>query len=285
MSARLRNLDLATLRSFVSIAETGSMTRSANKLFMTQSAISMQIKRLETSLELTLFERTSGGMLVTSAGEQLLQYAKQMLDLNDDVVGRLTAEEFEGEIHLGVPDDIIFPRLPEVLKQFARDYPRVKVRLMVELSKKLKVMYAKGELDLIMTTEFDADPGGEVIAEEKLEWVGAKGGTAWRQRPLPLTITRNCAFKDIASRELKKAGIGWEEVAGLDNVAVVEALNSADFGVSVEMQSTVITGREIVDHKGQLPDLPAHKIVVYVPKGNGDQLSAAMADYLRAGYS
>jgi DNA-binding transcriptional LysR family regulator len=285
MSQRLRNLDLATLRSFVTIAETGSMTRAASRLYMTQSAISMQIKRLESSLDLTLFERTSGGMLVTSAGEQLVNYAKQMLDLNDEVVGRLTAAEFEGELRLGVPDDIIFPRLPEVLKQFARDYPRVKVKLMVELSKKLKAMYAKGELDLIMTTEFDADKGGEVIAEEKLAWVGAKGGSAWRQRPLPLTITRNCAFKDIAFRELKKAGIGWEEVAGLDNVAVVEALNSADFGVSVEMQSTIITGREIVEHKGQLPELPAHKIVIYAPANNQDQLSAAMAECLRAGYS
>lgn len=285
MSQRLRNLDLATLRSFVTIADTGSMTRAASRLFMTQSAISMQIKRLESSLDLTLFERTSGGMLVTSAGEQLLNYAKQMLDLNDEVVGRLTAAEFEGELRLGVPDDIIFPRLPEVLKQFARDYPRVKVKLMVELTKKLKAMYAKGDLDLIMTTEFDADTGGEVISEEKLAWVGAKGGSAWRQRPLPLTITRNCAFKDIAFRELKKAGIGWEEVAGLDNVAVVEALNSADFGVSVEMQSTIITGREIVDHKGQLPDLPAHKIVIYAPANNQDQLSAAMAECLRAGYS
>lgn len=285
MSQRLRNLDLATLRSFVTIAETGSMTKAASRLFMTQSAISMQIKRLEGSLELTLFERTSGGMLVTSAGEQLLNYAKQMLELNDEVVGRLTAAEFEGELRLGVPDDIIFPRLPEVLKQFAREYPRVKVKLTVELSKKLKNMYASGQLDLIMTTEFDPEKGGEVIAEENLEWVGAKGGTAWRQRPLPMTITRACAFKEVAFRELKKAGIEWEEVAGLDNVAVVEALNSADFGVSVEMQSTVITGREIVDHKGQLPDLPAHKIVVYAPQGNSDQLSAAMADYLRAGYS
>lgn len=285
MSQRLRNLDLATLRSFVTIADSGSMTKAASRLFMTQSAISMQIKRLETSLDLSLFERTSGGMLVTSAGEQLLNYAKQMLELNDEVVGRLTAAEFEGELRLGVPDDIIFPRLPEVLKQFARDYPRVKVKLMVELTKKLKTMYANGELDLIMTTEFDADKGGEVVAEEKLVWVGAKGGTAWRQRPLPLTITRNCAFKGIVFRELKKAAIGWEEVAGLDNVAVVEALNSADFGVSVEMQSTIITGREIVDHKGQLPELPAPKIVIYSPTNNQDQLSAAMVECLRAGYS
>ncbi|HCH23181.1 MAG TPA: LysR family transcriptional regulator, partial [Oceanospirillaceae bacterium] len=154
MSTRLRNLDIATLRSFVTIAETGSMTRSATRLFLTQSAISMQIKRLEMSLDMVLFERSSGGMLLTSAGEQLLQYAKQMLNLNDEVIGRLTAPEFEGEIRLGVPDDIIFPRLPDILKQFARDYPRVKVKLTVDQSKALRKQYEKGQQDLILTTEF-----------------------------------------------------------------------------------------------------------------------------------
>ena len=76
---RLRNLDLGTLRSFVSIAESGSMTRAAGRLFMTQSAISMQIKRLENSLGFAVFERSSQGMMPTSEGEQLLSFANQML--------------------------------------------------------------------------------------------------------------------------------------------------------------------------------------------------------------
>ena len=100
---RLRNFDLSTLRSFVAIAESGSMTRAAARLFMTQSAISMQIKRLETSLDLSVFERSAQGMKPTTAGEQLLHFARQMLELNDEAWGRLTSPDYEGQVRLGVP--------------------------------------------------------------------------------------------------------------------------------------------------------------------------------------
>ena len=130
----LRNLDLGTLRSFVTIAETKNMTRAATRLHMTQSAISMQIKRVEESLDLTLFERTKKGMETTSAGEQLLHYAKQMIELNDEAWSRLTASEYEGRITLGVPADIINPRVPNVLRAFCQAFPRVQVTLASSLS-------------------------------------------------------------------------------------------------------------------------------------------------------
>lgn len=285
MSNRLRNLDIATLRSFVTIAETGSMTRSAARLYLTQSAISMQIKRLESSLDMQVFDRTASGMLVTSAGEQLLHYAKQMLDLNDEVVGRLTAPEFEGEIRLGVPDDIIFPHLPEIMKQFARDYPRVKVRLTVDQSKILRKQYALGQHDLIMTTEDEVGNGGRVIGVQKAVWTGAENGVAWKERPLPVSITRNCAFRANVLSAMKRAKMNWTEVANPDNVAVVEALTSADFSVSVELENAVMTGRIIIDHKGLLPELPEYKIIVYGPVSGSDEIHQIMAEYLYSGFS
>ena len=103
---RLRNLDLNSLRSFVTIAEAGSMTRAASRLFMTQSAISMQIKRLENSLGFSVFERSAQGMSPTTEGEQLLHFANQMLALNDEAMGRLTSPDSEGLIRLGAPVDV-----------------------------------------------------------------------------------------------------------------------------------------------------------------------------------
>ena len=102
-----RNLDLTALRSFVTVAETGGVTRAAGFLNLTQSAVSMQLKPLEESLNVPLLDRSSRSIALTAAGEQLLGYAKQMVALNDEAWGRLTAEEFEGEITLGVPHDII----------------------------------------------------------------------------------------------------------------------------------------------------------------------------------
>jgi len=125
---RLRNLDLGTLRSFVTIADTGSMTRAAGRLFMTQSAISMQIKRLESSLGMSVFERSAQGMTPTSEGEQLLQFANQMLSLNDEAMGRLTSPDFEGIIRFGAPGDVIYPHIPGILREFSRDFPRVQLK-------------------------------------------------------------------------------------------------------------------------------------------------------------
>ena len=102
-SNRPQTFDLGTLRSLVTIAESGSMTRAATRLFLTQSAISMQIKRLETSLGFSLFERTSQGMSPTNEGEQLLQFARRMLALNDEAMGRLTSPDYEGVVRFGTP--------------------------------------------------------------------------------------------------------------------------------------------------------------------------------------
>ena len=173
----LRNLDLGTLRSFVTIAETKNMTRAATRLHMTQSAISMQIKRVEESLDLTLFERTKKGMETTSAGEQLLHYAKQMIELNDEAWSRLTASEYEGRITLGVPADIINPQVPNVLRAFCQAFPRVQVTLASSLSHALLEQFDKGAFDVVLTTLRQPDNNGEVISTQRLLWTGALART------------------------------------------------------------------------------------------------------------
>ncbi|NHX27946.1 LysR family transcriptional regulator, partial [Escherichia coli] len=98
-----RNLDLTALRSFVAVSEAGGVTRAAGFLNLTQSAVSMQIKRLEEALDLQLLDRSARQIALTASGEQLLGYARRMLALNDEIYARLTAQEYEGEIALGVP--------------------------------------------------------------------------------------------------------------------------------------------------------------------------------------
>ncbi len=155
---RLQNLDLGTLRSFVTIAESGSMTRAAGRLFMTQSAISMQIKRLENNLGMSVFDRSSQGMSTTTEGEQLLHFANQMLAINDEAMNRLTSPDYEGQIRLGVPCDVIYPHIPGILKEFGRDFPRVQIKLSSGPTVNLKSQYKQGLLDVVLTTEKVATP-------------------------------------------------------------------------------------------------------------------------------
>ena len=209
---RLRNLDLGTLRSFVTIAETGSMTRAASRLFMTQSAISMQIKRLENSLGLSVFERSAHGMSATTEGEQLLSFANQMLALNDEAMGRLTSADYEGQIRLGAPGDVIYPHIPGILKEFNRDYPRVQIRFSSSQTVTLSSEFEQGLHDIVLTTEKTPGQGGRVISTQSLVWVGAKDGSAWKKRPLPLGFAKHCAFRSGVTKTLDEAGLKWIDI-------------------------------------------------------------------------
>lgn len=190
-----RNLDLTALRSFVAVSDAGGVTRAAGILNLTQSAVSMQLKRLEESLDVALLDRSARTIALTPAGEQLLGYARSMLKTNDEILNRLTATEFEGELRLGVPHDIIYPVVPAVLKRFAADFPRMQVRLISAPTRKLLDMFGRGEVDLILTTEETCGPGGQVLVELPLLWIGAQDGIAWRKTPLPVAFCGNCIFR------------------------------------------------------------------------------------------
>ena len=125
----MRNLDIATLRAFVAVVDSGGVTRAAGFLNLTQSAVSMQLKRLEEMLNITVFDRSGRTLTLTAAGEHLLVYARRMINLNDEIMRRLTDTAYEGEIRLGVPHDIVYPAIPLVLKLFHAPFPRVMVQL------------------------------------------------------------------------------------------------------------------------------------------------------------
>ena len=220
-----RNLDLTALRSFVAVADAGGVTRAAGFLNLTQSAVSMQLKRLEEALAVQLLDRSARTIALTGAGEKLLSYARRMLELNDEVYARMTHQEFEGEIVLGVPHDIVYPAIPEILKRFNAEYPRVKVQLISSFTRRLQKMYAKGDCDIILTTEDQLGAGGVTLTERELVWIGAPGGSAWRQRPLRLAYEYNCIFRRSVEDALDQAGIPWEMAVESESSRTVEALS------------------------------------------------------------
>jgi DNA-binding transcriptional LysR family regulator len=281
----LRNLDMGTLRSFVSIAESGSMTRAASRLFMTQSAISMQIKRLETALGLSVFERSAQGMSTTSEGEQLLQFANQMLALNDEAMGRLTSPDYEGVIRFGAPCDVVYPHVPGILKEFSRDFPRVQLRFSSGPTVSLKDQFEQGLQDMVLTTEREPGPGGTVVSSQPLIWTGAEDGSAWKKRPLPLGISKTCAFRPSVIEALDDADLDWTEIVTSEDEIVVEAMTSADLCIGVELGCVKDSGRLPIDHRGQLPGLPEFSTVLYCADSPGNQLAKTLAEYLLRAYA
>lgn len=258
-----RNLDLTALRAFVTIADTGGVTRAASLLNLTQSAVSMQIKRLEDGLGRAFFFRSARKLSLTPEGEQLLAYARRMLELNDEVLSRLNDTGYEGELRLGVPHDIVYPAIPAILKRMAQCYPRLRINLTSSFSTPMKEALARGELDLILTTEDVPDNTAERLSEHELVWVGAPGGTAWRNRPLRLGFEESCRFRAIALQRLEEAGIPWEMgFFGRSNDAV-QAMIAADLALTARMRGWFSLACCEVAPTTDLPSLGSMSICLY----------------------
>lgn len=280
-----RNLDLTALRSFVAVADAGGVTRAAGFLNLTQSAVSMQLKRLEEALDVALLDRTARRVALTTAGEKLLGYSRRMLELNDEVYANLTDQAFEGEIVLGVPHDIVYPEIPQVLQRFAAEYPRVKVQLLSLYTRRLRDMFARGECDMILTTEDQVSPGGETLAVCKLVWIGAPNGSSWKSRPLRLAFENACLFRPQVLKALDAAGIPWEMAVESNNSRTIEATVSADLAVHVVVEGAEPPYVERIAHGGALPELPKTHINLYAARSGDTQPKAFLADLLRQSYA
>ena len=279
-----RNLDLTALRSFVTVLETGGVTRAAQQLHLTQSAVSMQLKRLEEALGQPLLDRAGRGVSPTSQGEQLLAYGRRMLALNDEVWSRMTDQSYEGEINFGVPADIVYPHVPGILRRIDREFPRMKVKLVSSYTIKLRELLDAGEIDLILTTENGTPKDAECVATQRLVWAGVTGGAAWRNRPLRLAFEKKCLFRPWALEALDRANIPWEMAVDTGSSRTVEATIAADLAVGALLQSAVSAPFEPIAHGGQLPDLPSSRINMYRAHGAISEPITALADMVRNAY-
>lgn len=279
-----RTLDLTALRSFIAVSDAGGVTRAAGFLNLTQSAVSMQLKRLEEGLGLPLFARAARKLALTAEGEQLLAYARRMLALNDEALARLTHDDFEGEIRLGVPHDIVYPAMPGILKRLGALYPRMRINLVSSFTVLMKDQFNRGELDLIVTTEESPGPGGEPLSRRALVWVGADGGIAWQRRPLRLGFKETCIFRPTVQAALDAAEIPWEMAFNGENQQVIEATVAADLAVSARLVDGLPPGTVPVDARGALPDLGWVTICLYKAPTLSGQPAADLLGELRRAY-
>ena len=268
----IRNLDIATLRSFVTVAELGGVTRAAERLNLTQSAVSMQLKRLETALDRQLVERAGRGVCLTREGEQLLGYGRRILTLNDEAWQRMTHHAFEGRVRFGVPEDLVLPFVSPVMRDFAADFPRVRISLTSSITRKLIEQFDEGRLDVILTTE-PVDTGtGECLYRGPLQWSVGRGSLIWKQRPLPLAAKVDCIFLPVMLAALERTGIPWESPYEANHWRDLEAFVRA--GLAIESNMSFVLDRERdrvpVPADSGLPPLPDFGIFLYIREGAPD---------------
>src|SRR5215468_5378298 len=157
------NLDIDLLRTFAAVADSGSFTAAGELVARTQSAVSLQVKRLEESLGQRVFERTSRSLALTPAGETLLGYARRILELNDESVRRISEPPVVGNIRLGITEYFVPNELPSILARFAAAYPGVHLEVRMGLSRDIREEMNRGELDVVIARAGSRD---EVIWSE-----------------------------------------------------------------------------------------------------------------------
>ncbi len=277
-----RDIDIALLRAFVAVVETGSVTSAARLLNRTQAAVSLQIKRLEDLLGLSLFEREHRKLTLMPTGEQLLAGARRMLCLNDDVWSTMTTPAFEGEVRIGVPNDIVLPFMPPVLKSFDQAWPRVQVTLICDSSPVLLKKINGGDVDLTLTTEQHGAPQAEQLLQDKLVWVGALNGEAHLRTPLPVSLgSSRCAFRPPMVEAMTKAGLAWRTVCENHYLEPQAATAMADLAVMTMLISTVPDNLAILCGKAGLPPLPSFFINMYLPPGGANEIASELARHIR----
>jgi DNA-binding transcriptional LysR family regulator len=264
-----RNLDMTALRAFATVASSGGVTRAAGLLNLTQSAVSMQLRRLEEALGARLLERSPRGVDLTPEGERALVLARRMLDLNDALLSEMAPRSEARTIRLGVPHDVVFGAIPEVLRALAAEHPGVSVELTSSTTRELQAAFGRGECDVIVTTETSVGTGGRVLARRPLVWVGAPDGTAWRRRPVPVASERDCLFRGPVRDALDGAGLPWSTVVLSDSSRTVEATVGADLAVFGVLEGMAPPGTAPIPHGGALPPLPTFEIGLYVA-GSGE---------------
>jgi DNA-binding transcriptional LysR family regulator len=276
---RIPDLDLDLLRCFVQVAEQGGFTPGALALGLTQSAVSLKVKRLEELLGRRVFERTSRSVALTRDGETLLAYARRMLALNDEAVRRLVAPPVTGRLRLGVADHFVPRNLAPILARFARDYPDVRLEVEVGRSHELRAAQERGALDLVLGKRRDGETTGSILWTEPIVWVAAPGWAAPEGRPLPLAmLPQGCMFRDRALAALARAGLGFEVVYTSASLLGVAAAAQAGFAATVMGRSGLPPGLRETDG---LPPLGAAEMAVFGDAAGRTQLVAPLVALIR----
>jgi DNA-binding transcriptional LysR family regulator len=257
-------LEIDVLRTFVSIAESGSFTRAAGQIFRTTSAVSMQIKRLETMLGCPLFVREARRITLTSEGERLLSYARRLLKLNEEAVSAFVKPRLTGQVRFGTPADIGTHILPGLLSLFARTHPGVEVNVSVGRSVDMIQRIDAGELDVALISVGNLgqdDSRGEVIHNEPLVWAGRAGGVAVERHPLPLALaSAECAWRRQALDALDRAGRTYRIAYSSEQCAGQEAAMIADLAVAPFPLSLVKAPLKRLEEGASLPSLGQYQI-------------------------
>lgn len=281
----LVNVDIDLLRTLIAIGETKSFTAAGERLFRTQSAISLQVKRLEELTGQALFERGKE-IRLTAAGEMVRSYAVEILRLNDTMLRNIASVKTKSVVRIGTPDDYAQLFLPGVIRQFSRQHENIEFQIRSDLSVNLSRSVDAGEIDIAFVT-WTKGISGISIVEEPLSWVSIADAAAPSEDPLPLAVFPDgCRVRELAMAALDASGRRWRVAFSSNQFALLRSAIAA--GAAIGVLPSRAVPRDLIRVGGEygLPELPAAELVIKLAAQAPEmarRLAAAIAQSLRPG--
>lgn len=255
------NLPTNLLRSFVAIVDTGSMLHASERVFVSQSALSLQIKRLEELLQQSLFHREGRRLTLTAHGELMLDYARKVLALHDEAVAAVTSGQFAGPARIGMVQDFAELLLSGLLAQFAELHPEAELYSRVAGTAELLDLLERRQLDIVLG--FAAPSDSHAVTTAPMSWFGKPELAALDTVPLAVLETP-CRFREAAIRSLEDAGRPFRITVETPNLTTLRAAVDAGLGLTCR---TGMFLRDAPLADVGLPGLPQVSCVLHTAPG------------------
>jgi DNA-binding transcriptional LysR family regulator len=274
-------IDVDQLRTFIAISETGSFTKAAEVVNKTQSAVSMQMKRLEERLERPIFARDGRASKLTEDGARLLDYARRIVKLNVETLAAFSDGELSGRVRLGVPDDYADRYLPEIMARFSRAYPGVELSVICLPSVDLLECIDANEIDLAIITNCESKRASETFRRERLLWVTSNRHPTHMEEKVPLALGRpTCSWRRMAMEQLEAAKRPFRSLYTSSSAGAVAAAVLAGLAVSVLPESGLRPGMRVLTAAEGFPELPTCRIGLVRNAHETSALADALAEHV-----
>lgn len=286
----MHDLDSQLLRAFVTVAEFGTVSAAAAKLNRTQSAVSMQLKRLEDDVQQRLFDRSPRGLTLTPAGNTLLGYARHALGAGEAARRALAGANVMGAIKIGIIEDLAVSRLTDCLATFAVNHPSVQIDLVVGRSGDLTVALGAGKLQLLLGDASEQERQPVISWHHRLVWAGGPPITPDPGTPLPLVLfdlDQPCSWRELALEALEQQGRAYRISVSASSLAAMGACARNGLGVTIMMEEAVVAlGLTPASSELKLPDLPKVAIGLYANRFTAtDAAASALVTYLKENWT
>ncbi|BEP51125.1 LysR substrate-binding domain-containing protein [Variovorax paradoxus] len=273
------NFDTGLLQAFTAVHRANGFTRAAEQLHLTQSAVSHQIRRLEELVGRPLFHRTTRRLRLTADGEDFLRHAERILQAQDALARHFRCSPIEGTVRFGVPESFMSEGLPQLLQQFARSCPNVRLEVSVGLTLDLATMVRERELDLAVVVSVSGEVEGTLLRRLPMVWAAAEGFERAEGASLPLAYSPPpCVCRQVSIDALNTAGIPWHGAFSSHSLQDLRTAALSGLAVATFTRDNLRPGMAALDERHGLPALPMLDFTLAYGEGDAGERSPAVAE-------